>query len=249
MQDEQRIKPANIENIVATNQGKRPLTMDPPVAKPLSVTAVAKLRTEDHIIVDTRSSGEFGAGHIPNAYNIQLSSDEFEQRIGWVTPHDVPIILVTGKDGEAQTAVHKMAFVALDSRVVGYLKGGLPAWMNAGGSVATVAQIDVKTLHHRLSVNGIQVLDVRDSEEWEEGHVENGVHMNFKVMSDQIQNLPLTTEQSIAITCATGKRSSTAASILLRHGYKKLYNVTGGMVAWEAAKLPMLDGEGNVCKI
>lgn len=249
MQEEQPVKPANILNIVATNQGKRPLTMATPVAQPLAAAAVAKRRAEGYIIVDTRSSGEFGAGHIPEAYNIQLASDEFEQRVGWVTPRDVPIILVAGKDGEAQTAVYKMAFVALDSRVAGYLKGGLSAWMNAGGSVTTIPQIDVKTLHHSLSVNGMQVLDVRDSEEWDEGHVENAEHMNFKVMSDQIQNLTLTTEQPIAITCATGKRSSTAASIMLRHGYTKLYNVTGGMAAWEAAKLPMRDGKGNLCNI
>jgi rhodanese-related sulfurtransferase len=66
----------------------------------------------------------------------------------------------------------------------------------------------------------------------------------------QIHKLPLTKDQEIAVTCATGKRSSTAISMMLREGYKNLYNVTGGMEAWENAGFDMIDHEGCVvCKV
>ena len=65
----------------------------------------------------------------------------------------------------------------------------------------------------------------------------------------RVDELPLTHDQSIAVTCATGQRSSTAISMLRRHGYKHLYNVTGGMEAWEKAGFQMLDASGNICII
>lgn len=255
MQDDQPVKPANILNIVATNQGKRPLTRETPKAKPLTAASVQELMAAGHIVIDTRSSAEFGAGHIPGAINVQLSGSEFEQRVGWMTPDDAPLILLTGADEEAQDAIFKMAFIALDSQVAGYLAGGLEAWQAAGQKVATVPQIDVHSLQQRLTVNGLQVLDVRDEEEWDEGHIEGAHLMPYTRLVPQLDfpaqldNLPFDKGQSIAITCATGKRSSTAVSVMLRAGFTQLYNVTGGMEAWKNAGFQMLDGAGQVCNI
>ncbi|MCA9947857.1 MAG: rhodanese-like domain-containing protein, partial [Anaerolineales bacterium] len=97
--------------------------------------------------------------------------------------------------------------------------------------------------------------DVRDEEEWDEGHIEKAHLLTYTRMVEQLTNpamlptLPLGKEQHIAVTCATGKRSSTAISVMKREGFKHLYNVTGGMEAWEAAGFPMRDGEGKVCNI
>ncbi|VAW41814.1 hypothetical protein MNBD_CHLOROFLEXI01-2222 [hydrothermal vent metagenome] len=255
MQDDQPLKPANILNIVATNQGIRPLTKHIPKAPSLTLNQVTDLLNQNHIIIDTRSSAEFGAGHIPGAINVQLSSSEFEQRVGWITPDDAQIILVTNSSADAQNAIYKMAFIALETRVAGFLDGGITAWMKAGKSLATVPQIDVHTLQHKLSVNGLQILDVRSSDEWDDGHIEQAHHMTFTHMVPQLTfpaqlpNLAIPKDKHIAVTCATGKRSSTAISIMHREGFKHLYNVTGGMEAWESAGFPMLDSEGNVCKI
>ncbi|WP_420631991.1 rhodanese-like domain-containing protein [Candidatus Leptofilum sp.] len=255
MQDDQPLKPANILNIVATNQGKLPLTKEYPKAKPLTAVQVAKMMAEGAVVVDGRSSATFGAGHIPGSINVQLSSGEFEQRVGWMTPDDAPLILLMDSDEEAQEAIYKMAFIALNTRVVGYLAGGLNAWMEAGNHAETVPQMNVHDLYHKLSVNGLQVLDVRDDEEWDEGHIEKAHFLPYTRMVEQLTSsamlgtLSLSKDQQVAVTCATGKRSSTAISIMKREGFKHLYNVTGGMEAWEAAGFPMLDGEGNVCNI
>jgi hydroxyacylglutathione hydrolase len=255
MQDDQPLKPANILNIVATNQGKIPLTKEYPKAKALTAVQVKEMMAEGAVVVDGRSSAEFGAGHIPGAINVQLSSSEFEQRVGWMTPDKAPLILLTNSSDEAQDAIYKMAFIALETRVAGYLEGGIDAWMAAGKQVEAVPQMDVHTLHHKLSVNGLQVLDVRDSEEWDEGHIEKAHFLPYTRMVEQLTNpaqldtLELAKDQHVAVTCATGKRSSTAISIMKREGFKHLYNVIGGMTAWEAAGLAMIDSEGNVCNI
>ncbi|MCP4360355.1 MAG: hypothetical protein GY796_20295 [Chloroflexi bacterium] len=255
MQEEQPVKPANILNIVATNQGKRPLTMQTPQAAPLTVEKASDLMEQGVAVVDTRASALFGSGHIPGAYNVQLSSGEFEQRVGWVVPDNSAIILVTDEDEEAQEAIFRMAFIALDSFVVGFLEGSMEAWMNAGKAMSTVPQMDVHTMRHRLSVNGLQVLDVRGADEWDEGHIENAHLMPYTSLVPQldipaqIDRLNLAQDESVAVVCGTGKRSSTAVSILAREGYKHLYNVTGGMEAWKDASFKMLDGDGQVCNI
>lgn len=255
MQGEQPLKPANVLNIVATNQGKKPLTMEMPKAAALSAAQVVELMDAGAVVVDVRSSAEFGAGHIKGAYNVQLASGEFEQRVGWVTPDNAPLILVGNRSADAQKAIYNMTFVALDSQVQGFLDGGIVAWMKAGMFVQTVPQIDVHTMHHRLSVNGLHVIDSRSQDEWDEGHIENAVLAPFTHMAPQItgpSSLPtlgIPLDASVAVTCATGKRSSTAISMMLRYGYTKLYNVTGGMEAWKDAKLPTIDGKGHVCAI
>lgn len=255
MQDDQPLKPANILNIVATNQGKIPLTKHIPKAKPLTAAQVSEMMADGAVVVDGRSSATFGAGHIPGSINVQLSSSEFEQRVGWMTPDDAPLILLMDKDEEAQEAIYKMAFIALNTRVAGFLEGGIEAWMEAGKHAESVRQLDVHDLRHKLSINGLQVLDVRDSEEWDEGHIENAHFLPYTRMVDQLTSsaqlntLPLEKGQEIAVTCATGKRSSTAISVMKRQGFTNLFNVTGGMEAWEAAGFPMIDGQGQVCNI
>ena len=148
-----------------------------------------------------------------------------------------------------------MAFIGMDQFVVGYLGGGIDAWMNAGLPIEVTAQMDVYTLHKRMQLNGIRVLDVRAEDEWDDGHIDPAFLMPYTSLAQQLTNppqfdkLPFAKDDSIAVTCHTGKRSSTAVSLLLREGYKTLYNVTGGMEAWGRAKLPMIDAQGQACTL
>jgi hydroxyacylglutathione hydrolase len=248
MNQDQPVRPANILNIVGINQGKRPLTMENPHLSMLTAKEVKAMLDgeEEVIVVDTRSEAVFGAGHIPGAYNIQFSSAEFEQRAGWVTPLDVPIILVVEIDNLADEAAFKLAFVGLDQRVRGYLSGGIKSWIGAGFPTRTVTQISVHQLEDHLN-NGLEmrVLDVRETSEWDDGHIDGAHYMNYKTMRENIEKLKLDKTEYISVLCARGLRSSTACSILKMNGYENIYNVTGGMSAWASASLPMVDNKGN----
>jgi hydroxyacylglutathione hydrolase len=255
MDEDQPIKPANILNIVATNQGKRELTRGTPKAKALSPEDVEALLKDGHYLIDARSSAAWGGGHIEGSINVQMSSSEFEQRVGWVVPDDSPILLLTDDDEDAQTCIYNMGFIGLDQFVVGFLEGGLTAWMNSGRPVFTTPQMDVFTLHKRLSENGLKILDVREEDEWDDGHIEGSVVMPYTHLAPQLgkpprfEELGLDKGASIAVACATANRSSTAIGLMLREGYDRLYNVTGGMEAWEYARLPMVDKFGKACPI
>ena len=246
MNEDQPVRPANIVNIVGINQGKRPLTMGEPHAPGLTARRFAALLAEAHLVIDARDAAEFGAGHIPNAYNIQLSSPEFEQRVGWVTPLDVPLLLVLDDDADAARALHNLAFLGLDQRVKGYLAGGMKAWYSAGHMQATLPQISVHQLQAHLQNGiGMRVLDVRETSEWDEGHIEGALYLNYKQLRDRADELGLPLDAHLAVVCASGMRSSTASSLLQMAGFERIYNVTGGMNAWAAARLPMVDPAGR----
>lgn len=239
MCENQSTRPANIVEIVAINQGKSPLTMDEPRAPALAPQAFSELIAAGHMVIDTRDSAAFGGGHIPGAFNVKMTSPEFEQRVGWVVPLEVPMLLVLDGDGLERSALHKLAFLGLDSRVKGFLAGGMGAWMGTGMPHDALPQISVHELREHLAAGGgMRAFDVREEAEWDEGHIEGASSMSFKVLGDHLDEIGIGPVDEVAVVCASGVRSSTACSILLRNGYEKVCNVTGGMSAWNAARLP-----------
>ncbi len=255
MSDEQPLKPANILNIVAVNQGHKPLTMENPVAKALSVNETQALLADGVTILDSRSSADFGAGHIAGAINVQLTSSEFEQRVGWMVEDNAQFVLLADSAEDAQAAIFKLAFLALDSQMLGYIKGGVKSWMKAGLPLHTVPQIDIHTLAQKIRIGALQVVDSRTADEWNEGHIAQAHFMPYTAMVRQLSHpaqlpqLDIPLDADVAIICASGQRSSTAISVMLRYGYTNVYNVTGGMKAWKNAGLPMVDAEGVACAI
>jgi len=245
MNADQPVRPANIANIVGINQGHRPLTMEEPRAPGLKASAFDDHRRRGAIVVDTRSTAAFGGGHVPGAYHVHLDHAEFEQRVGWITPPDVPMLLILERDADIVRALHALGFVGLDHRVQGYLVGGIGAWMAGGHAVEPLPQITVHQLHEQLRArHDLRMLDVREASEWNAGHIEGARHMTYKYLSWQLDRLDLKPEDAIAVVCQGSVRSSTACSILKMKGYRNLRNVIGGMSAWRAAGLPTVDATG-----
>ena len=120
------------------------------------------------------------------------------------------------------------------------------AWIDAGQPLSTLTQISVWQLNDHIQAGlPMQVLDVRESSEWDEGHIDQAHHMSYKQVRQRIDELALQPDGPVSVLCARGMRSSTACSILLMNGYERVHNVTGGMSAWKAAMLPMIDGMGH----
>ena len=150
--------------------------------------------------------------------------------------------------------MYNMAFIAMADFVDGYLEDGIDQWLAAGMETETISQISVQRLRTLLD-DGVQLLDARETDEWEEGHIRGVENISYTSLVPQldiparIDELTFDKSQPVAVICATGNRSNTAIGVLRRHGYVKLYNVTGGMEAWENAGHEMVDGAGQVCKI
>jgi len=237
MLHDQPPRPANMNNIVAINQGKTPCTMEEPAIAPLEPAQAAERMAAGHAVIDTRADGAFAEAHIPGSFNVLLSSGSFEQNVGWILPGECPYLLVVDGSARAAEAARKLAFVGLDGRAAGFVE--FAAWRRAGLPLSGLSRIDVDELQRKLAAGGIQVLDVREADEWRGGHIDSALQMSFKHLPTMLERLSLRPQEPVAVVCAGGMRSSTACSVLRSRGFDQVYNVDGGMQAWRRAGLPV----------
>lgn len=95
-----------------------------------------------------------------------------------------------------------------------------------------VTRIDVETLQNKLENEEITLLDVREVSEYEGGHIEGAV--NAPLSSLDTNQLSYPKDEPIYVICRSGNRSAQAASQLQDAGYTEIYDVSGGMMAWES---------------
>jgi rhodanese-related sulfurtransferase len=65
------------------------------------------------------------------------------------------------------------------------------------------------------------------------------MHIPLGQLSSQTAKLEKFREKPIIATCRTGHRSASACMALRKQGFEKIYNLSGGMLAWESASLPI----------
>lgn len=94
-----------------------------------------------------------------------------------------------------------------------------------------ITKIDVETLQNRLENEEITLLDVREVGEYEGGHIEGAVNAPLSSLNET--ELPYPKDDPIYVICRSGNRSAQAAQLLQERGYTEIYDVSGGMIAWE----------------
>lgn len=208
-----------------------------PGTTPLEIDEFRRLVGSGHVVIDLRDQLGFGAGHIPGAFGLGAGND-LSTWASWVVPYDRPILLVDGDDATIESAVRSLVRVGLD-RIVGYLQGGMASWTVADLPAARTPQLSPAELHERLNHGEAwRVVDVRSDGEWQAGHIEGARHIRGGQLADRTDELK-DGDTPIAVVCGQGYRSTVAASVLERAGIGPVYNVTGGMTAWERAGLPV----------
>ena len=192
------------------------------------------------VIIDARPFQHFGGGHIPGAVAAGLDSN-FVAWMGWLAPYDRDIVLILSSDDDLDEAVTELRRIGLD-RIAGYLADGMQSWLADGRDIRTLPQTSAQELAGQL--NGqpkTTILDVRSDDEWRDEHIPGAVHLYAgKIAQGADPGLPKDAE--ISVICASGYRSSFAASLLQERGYRHLINVDGGMDDWNKRKLPVTRG-------
>lgn len=116
------------------------------------------------------------------------------------------------------------------------------AWMFAGQETQTYGVVTPKEVYEMsISDTNLILLDVRTLEEFngELGHVEGAILIPVQELDDRVEELaPYRTKTIIAI-CRSGNRSGRAAALLTEKGYT-VRNMVGGMLRWNAEKLPVV---------
>jgi rhodanese-related sulfurtransferase len=83
------------------------------------------------------------------------------------------------------------------------------------------------------------LLDTREDNEYREGHIVNARHIPLSKLAARADELNKFKHRPIIAYCRSGNRSSTACAILKKAGYEEVYNLGGGILAWQNADLPV----------
>lgn len=210
----------------------------PPALDPRTVALNLKTGA---VVIDTRPASQFGAGHLPGAVNIGLGG-QYATWAATVVGLKRPVVLIVEDEEHVHEATLRLARVGMES-VVGWLQGGVAAWEAAGLPLVTVPQVSVHQLKEHEGE--WQILDVRRDGEWKAGHIEGAIHQSLDTLGKSFGApgtsawTELDPSKPVAVHCKSGYRSSAATGVLQAHGFREVYNVTGGFDAWAASGLPV----------
>jgi hydroxyacylglutathione hydrolase len=208
-----------------------------PGLQPLDAASFRARIDQGRVVIDLREQLAFGGGHIPGAFGIG-SGNDLSMWAAWVVPYDTPILLIDDNGSRIEQAIRSLVRVGLD-RIEGYLAGGMPAWGEAGYPESHTPQLTPPELQARLHRGErFRIVDVRNDGEWNAGHIDGATHIMGGFLTDRAQELA--GGDPVAVLCATGYRSTVAASVLERAGINPVFHVTGGMTAWKRAGLPVV---------
>jgi hydroxyacylglutathione hydrolase len=220
-------RPPNMATIVERNRGDYAHQEAPLVPLALEALAFQREMESGAQVLDTRSPHQFCEGHIPGVIQVFLRGTAFATRAGFLVSPESRLLLVVKDERDLREAITQLAVVGFD-QVVGYLNGGMDAWLEAGLPVQQLQRMSIDELHAIYRDQAI--LDVRDKSEWDEGHIKGAIHIPYYFLEGRYQELD--GSLPLVVICAGGQRSTIACSLLQKHGYTQLLNVLGGMDTW-----------------
>lgn len=109
-----------------------------------------------------------------------------------------------------------------------------------GGPTLAHLAISVTDADQRLADGDAVLIDVREPDEWQQGHVPGATHIPLAQLSARLAGLPR--DRDILLVCRSGNRSGVAQDLLARAGFERAINVQGGMLAWQRHGLPIITG-------
>lgn len=176
-----------------------------PALAALDVAAFRSAVDDGAELIDLRSIDRFAAGHLPGALSIELRP-QFQSWLGWLVTPGRRLAFVMDADQDRDELVRQCLNVGYD-QLAGELTGGVTAWQHAGGDLQQIPLISFTQLH-----GDERLLDVRQANEWDDNHIPGAIHV-------ELGSLPgaETPAGPLAVHCAHGQRSMTAASLLARH--------------------------------
>jgi molybdopterin/thiamine biosynthesis adenylyltransferase/rhodanese-related sulfurtransferase len=101
-----------------------------------------------------------------------------------------------------------------------------------------IDEIDVSRARELLADSDAAVVDVRERDEWAEGHLPGAVHIPRGSLESRIEGVVPDRSQTVVVYCAGGSRSAFAAKTLEELGYGNVLSLAGGFTDWKRNGLP-----------
>lgn len=217
------------------NSKERP-TLDEALARelnPMTLEQVLAIQEVGGQILDTRDPDVFGAAHLVGSINIGLGG-QYATWAGTVLSRERPIVIIAdpGREHEAAVRLGRIGF----DHVSGYLKDGMRSLATRPDLTTSTQRISPALAAEFLSTDELVAVDVRAPQERKTKSIAGSLSVPLNHLEERLQQLPR--NRPLLLYCAGGYRSSIAASMLQRHGFKKISELAGGIAAWETAEFP-----------
>jgi glyoxylase-like metal-dependent hydrolase (beta-lactamase superfamily II)/rhodanese-related sulfurtransferase len=204
----------------------------------LTLDHVLALQETGAQVLDTRDPAEFAAAHLAGSINVGLGG-QYATWAGSVLTHEQPIVIIAdpGREHEAAMRLGRIGF----DHVVGYLKDGLHSVRSRPELMSSTERLSAQVAADRVAAAGAErapiLVDVRAPGERQQKRIAGSVGIPLTQLRQRLTELP--PDRALLVYCAGGYRSSIAASLLQRHGFKEVSEIAGGIAAWDAGKLPV----------
>jgi hydroxyacylglutathione hydrolase len=203
---------------------------EPPTA--LTIDSALERAGHGGLLLDTREHSAFAAGSLLGSVNVGLEG-RYAQYVGSVVGPDEQIVLLAepGTELEAKVRLSRIGY----DRVIGYVENLYEVFVKRPELVRTASRLTVGAFEERRrTIANLQVVDVRNPGETEEGSVPGAATIPLPTLREQMEALD--PSRPTVVFCAGGYRSSIAASMLRRAGFGDVSDLLGGYQAWSAAQ-------------
>ena len=233
--EDQPVPPRYFAVMKSVNRGGEGQPRTPP-ARLLGLAELETAMRARAPIVDTRTAAKFGAGHLPGSVNIPLNKS-FLNWSGALVPSNADFYLLTDHDTEesVRDILGELCKIGL-TKVRGVFRAGLiNDWKSRNGSLETVRTMEPGELQSLRAEREIQVVDVRNPDEWSRGHLPGAIHIPLAALPDRIDELDKT--KPVVLHCQGGGRAAIATSLLQSRGMPDVTTMIGGFERWVAEGL------------
>jgi glyoxylase-like metal-dependent hydrolase (beta-lactamase superfamily II)/rhodanese-related sulfurtransferase len=180
------------------------------------------------LMLDVRDAQTFAKAFVPNSINIGLEGS-FAPWVGAMIPDIKQEILLITEPGTEEEVVTRLSRVGYDN-VIGFLQGGIQAWIDAGKETDSITSITADELANiQLQNPNINILDVRKKSEYLSEHVLEAENAPLDFINDAMASIDK--NKTYYVHCAGGYRSMVFNSILRARGYDNLIDIKGGFKA------------------
>lgn len=102
-----------------------------------------------------------------------------------------------------------------------------------------IAQLNTADAVRLLNQDDAVVIDVREVAEYDSGHIKASRHIPLASLKDKLEELSKYKDKPILVYCRSGNRSYQACKTLKKAGFEKAHNLSGGVMSWSSANLPL----------
>ena len=187
-----------------------------------------------YVIVDTRKPGIFAEGFIEESVSIPFT-DNFINTLPEVISSELKVLLVAG-ESDIPALIKAIKGSGLNN-VKGYLAGGYEVWLQAGNKFDMLISIDADEFAIDYLFDEFFLIDLRDKEDFEKGHVEDAENIALSDLEPLLAEMEA--QDMYYLYGETAAQAVTAGSLLKRNGFQRLRAVAAGYNTLEAAGIPM----------